>query len=331
MAVWRITGKARVGRVALVAAVLLAACPARGDGPLPATAGQVWREHDIVPFTTVAGVGSQRHVVDWILQDTGYATWHGEVVASLSADAKAVRCFHEPRIQERVADSVARFVAGAAAPHRFAIRVVGVKDPGWRVTLRGLLQPIPAATPGVQAWIASREEAAVVLGTLRNRPDFAELPTGPVLAANGVPAVVSGGRPRPYLRDLVPRPEVWPGWQPLSSSCDEGFAIDVQPLLTADLIGVEAVIRCRIDQVERMAPLPVAVGGSGQRVSLEVPQLAAVRVGERMRWPASRVLVVGLGLVPWPVPAQNDPSTVTAVAPRTDVVVFIEPRLRDPG
>lgn len=331
MAAWRITPGACLGTVALAVAALLAAPPGRCDGPLPAAAGQVWQEHDIRPFTAAAGPGSERHVVDWILQDTGYSTWHGGIVAALSADATAVRCFHQPPVQERVGETVARFVAGAAAPHRFAIRVVGVKDPGWRVTLRGLLQPIPAATPGVQAWIASREEAAVVLGTLRKRPDFAELPTGPVLAANGVPAVVSGGRSRPYLRDLTPRPEVWPGWQPLSASCDEGFSIDVQPLLSTDMAGVEAVIRCRIDQVERMAPLPVAVGGTGQRVELEVPQLAAVRVGERMRWPAGRVLVVGLGLVPWPVPGQNDAPVVTAVAPRTDVVVFIEPRLRDPG
>ena len=315
-------------------AVLLGLCraaPARCEPPLPATAGQVWREHDIAPFTATAGTSSQRHVVDWILQDTGYAAWHGEMVASLTADATAVHCFHQPAMQDRVADTVARFVTPAAAPHRFAVRVVGVADPGWRITARGLLQPIPAVTPGVQAWIVSREEAALLLGTLRQRRDCIELPTGPVLAANGVPAVVSGGRSRPYLRDVAPRPDLWPGWQPLAASCDEGFAIDVQPLLTVDGTAVDAVIRCRIDQVERMAPLAVDLPVSGgQRLQIEVPQIAAVRVGERFRWPASRVLVVGLGLVPWPVPAQNAPAGGGAVAMRTDVVVFVEPRLRGP-
>ncbi len=305
---------------------------ARGEPPLPASAGQVWREHDISPFTATAGAGSQRHVVDWILQDTGYAAWHGDVVASLSADAAAVRCFHQPALQERVAELVGRFVTGVAVPHRFAIRVVGVGDPGWRMSARGLLQPISAATPGVQAWILSREEAAVLLGTLRQRRDFTELPTGPVLAANGVPAVVSGGRSRQYMRDVAPRPDLWPGWEPLPARCDEGFAIDVQPLLSSDQAAVDAVIRCRIDQVERMAPLPMVLPtGGGQRLQIEVPQIAAVRVGERFRWPASRVLVVGLGLVPWPVPAQNATSGGTAVATRTDVIVFVEPRLRGPS
>jgi hypothetical protein len=40
--------------------------------------------------------------------------------------------------------------------------------------------------------------------------------------------------------------------------------------------------------------------------------------------------VVGLGLVPWPVPGNNTASSAAllADAKRTDVVVFVEPRLR---
>ena len=65
-----------------------------------------------------------------------------------------------------------------------------------------------------------------------------------------------------------------------------------------------------------------------QRVQVEVPQVAAVRVGERFRWPANQTLLIGLGLVPWPVPAQN----VSAVSlltddKRCDVVIVVEPRL----
>jgi hypothetical protein len=57
--------------------------------------------------------------------------------------------------------------------------------------------------------------------------------------------------------------------------------------------------------------------------------LAAVRIGERFRWPAAQTLLVGIGLVPWPVPAQNTP--VAALVPdarRRDVAVVVEPRLR---
>jgi hypothetical protein len=99
-----------------------------------------------------------------------------------------------------------------------------------------------------------------------------------------------------------------------------------------DGTAVEAVIRCRIDQVERMAAVPVSgPAAGGQRLQIEVPQVSAVRVGERFRWPVNAVLVVGLGLVPWPVPGQNKAGApaMFSDAKRTDVVVLVEPRLAD--
>ena len=312
--------------------LVLVACgaPAVAVAQLPSDAGQVWRTYDISGFVKQHGPGSQRHVVDWVLQDTGYASWHGDVVAALSADLSQLKCYHTPAIQARVADIAARFTADAAAPHRFMVRVLGVGSPGWRNDARALLDPVAAATPGVQAWIMAREEAAVLLAILRRRGDCQELPTGPVLAGNGLPAVLSGGRKRPYVQDVVPRPDAWPGWQTLGSSCDEGMTLDVQPLLSSDGTVVEAVLRVRIDQIERMAPVSVTVPTADrQRVQVEVPQLSAVRVGERFRWPANQVLVVGLGLVPWPVPGQNAAGSAALLtdAKRTDVVVLVEPRL----
>lgn len=299
-------------------------------GQLPADAGQVWKTYDIRPFVSVAGAGSQKHVVDWILQDTGYGSWHGETVASLTADDAAVRVFHTPDMQARVEQTVARFTLGAQTPHRFAVRVFGIGSPAWRADARPTMQPIAAATPGVQAWIVSRENAALLVARVRARSDCQELPTGPVLAGNGVPAVLSGGRKRPYVKDVDVRPDVWPGWQTLGASCDEGFALDIHPLLGGDGTTVEAVVRCRIDQIERMAPVSVpAPAGNGQRVQIEVPQVSAVRVGERFRWPASQCLVIGLGLVPWPVPGQNAAASASLLteAKRTDVIVVVEPRL----
>ena len=297
---------------------------------LPADAGQVYRTYDIAPFVKQNGPGSQKHVVDWVLQDTGYASWHGDVVASLSADESQLKCYHTPEMQTRVGEIAARFTGDVAAPHRFSIRVLGVGSPSWRNDARALLEPIAAATPGVQAWIMAREEAAVLVGMLRGRGDCQELPTGPVLAGNGLPAVLAGGRKRPYVQSVVPRPDAPPGWQTLAASCDEGMTIDVQPLLSRDGTVIEAVLRCRIDQIERMAPVAVtAPTPDRQRVQVEVPQMSAVRVGERFRWPANQVLVVGLGLVPWPVPGQNAAGSGSLLtdAKRTDVVVLVEPRL----
>jgi hypothetical protein len=319
--------RSAIGLVAVALLVAGSCPPARGQ--IPATAGQTWKQHEIAPFVKMAGEGSQRYVVDWILQETGYPAWHGATAASLSADADTVSCFHTPEMQARVEEIVGRFVAEADTPHRFSVRVLSFNGPAWRADARPALRPIPAATPGVQAWILSREDAAVLLARLRARGDCQELPTGAVLAGNGLPAVLSGGRKLPYVQDIAPRPDAWPGWQMQNAAFDEGFLLDVHPLLSADGSFVDAVLRCRIDLVEKLASVPVPAPGAAGRVQVEVPQVAAVRIGERFRWPATQTLLVGIGLVPWPMPAQN--TTVASLVPdakRRDVAIVVEPRLR---
>ena len=81
-----------------------------------------------------------------------------------------------------------------------------------------------------------------------------------------------------------------------------------------------------------MASVSVAVPvGDRPDVKLEVPQISAVRIGERFRWPVSRTLVIGLGLVPWPVPGQNKAASAGLFTEikRSDAIVVIEPRLRN--
>jgi hypothetical protein len=301
-------------------------------GPLaaqiPSDVGQVWKTYDLQPFVTAAGPDSEKHVVDWILQETGYPTWHGRSPASLSAGDGKLSCFHTPDVQALVSDIVTRFVEEAERPHRFTVRVLGLDGPAWRTEARPSLQPIPTATPGVQAWILPRENAAAVVARLRSRSDATELPTGPVQAGNGLPAVLTGGRKQEYVQDYALLPNAWPGWQPQRAACDEGLAIEFQPLVSGDGTVVDAVFKCRIDQIERMAQVSLPAPAGGPPVAAQVPQVAAVRIGERFRWPATHTLVMALGLVPWPVPVQN--GVVAALIPdleRRDVVVVVEPRL----
>ena len=301
-------------------------------GPLaaqiPSDVGQVWKTYDLQPFVTAAGPDSEKHVVDWILQETGYPTWHGRSPASLSAGDGKLSCFHTPDVQALVSDIVTRFVEEAERPHRFTVRVLGLDGPAWRTEARPSLQPIPTATPGVQAWILPRENAAAVVARLRSRSDATELPTGPVQAGNGLPAVLTGGRKQEYVQDYALLPNAWPGWQPQRAACDEGLAIEFQPLVSGDGTVVDAVFKCRIDQIERMAQVSLPAPAGGPPVAAQVPHVAAVRIGERFRWPATHTLVMALGLVPWPVPVQN--GVFAALIPdleRRDVVVVVEPRL----
>jgi hypothetical protein len=308
--------------------VLVALAWGGAQGQIPSDIGQVWKTYDISPFATAAGAGSEKHVVDWILQDTGYPAWHGSSPASLSASDGKLSCYHTPEMQARIATVVKRFVNEAETPHRFTVRVLGFASPAWRATARPALQSLATVTPGVQAWMLPRETAAPVVAQAVARPDCVELPTGVALAANGIPATLTGGRTQEFVKDYGLTPNAWPGWQPQKASCDEGLAVDIHPLVTEDGAAVEAVFRCRIDQIERMASLSLPAPAPGPPVAAQVPQIAAVRIGERFRWPATHTLIIGLGLVPWPVPAQN--GVVPALLPkvdRRDVVVIIEPRL----
>ncbi|MBT4887365.1 MAG: hypothetical protein HON07_09150 [Planctomycetaceae bacterium] len=299
---------------------------------IPSTAGQVWKTYDISPFVKVAGLGSEEHVVHWILQQTGYEQWHGKHAASLSASGAKLSCYHTPDMQTKVAEVVERFTADVALPHRFQIRVIGIGSVRWRQQASETMTAMPTATAGVQAWVVPRENSAELISRLLARNDVEELPVGPVFAANGVPATLSGVRERSYIQDITINSSLPNGWQPLSATCREGLSVDVQPLVSLDGELVDMVLRCRIDQIERMASVSVAVPvGNRPDVKLEVPQISAVRIGERFRWPVSRTLVIGLGLVPWPVPGQNKAASAGLFTEikRSDAIVVIEPRLRN--
>ena len=87
----------------------------------------------------------------------------------------------------------------------------------------------------------------------------------------------------------------------------------MSPLLSIDGHTIDAVIKCHIDQLERLVPVMMDVPSQvapHQRVKVEVPQITHCRLHERFRWPTSQVLLVGLGVVPTPVPTDPGPLKV---------------------
>ena len=137
-----------------------------GSGTLPNEQGQVWREYDISPYTARVTTTKrpEQAIVDWILRETGYEVWHTEPLGILSASPRTLRVYHTPQMQAVVADLVDRFVSSEAEARTFSLRIVTVDNPNWRVTAHRTLRPIPAQTPGVSAWLMSKEDAAVLFG-----------------------------------------------------------------------------------------------------------------------------------------------------------------------
>jgi hypothetical protein len=237
-------------------------------------------------------------------------------------------------MQQTVADVVDRFISSEAETETFGLRVVTLDHPNWRARAQRMLKPISVQTPGVQAWLLEKEDAAMLMAELRRRTDFREHSSPHLMVNNGQSSVVSATRARSYVRDALSRPDVWPGFEQETAVVDEGFSLEFTPLLSVDKKVIDATIKCDIDQVEKMIAVMLdvpTVVAPRQRTRIEVPQMAHFRFHERFRWPVEQVLLVGMGMVAVPVPSEGKPLVpgiplplTSSSAPRADLLVFVE-------
>ena len=163
-----------------------------GTGTLPNDAGQVWREYDITPYTlrVTSTNRPEQAIVDWILRETGYEAWHSEPLGILSANGRTLRVYHTPQMQDTVSEIVDRFVNTQAETQAFGIRVITIGSPNWRTKMQRVLRPVPVQSQGVQAWLLSKEDAAMMIAELQKRTDFREH-SSPQLA--GAKWTIDGG------------------------------------------------------------------------------------------------------------------------------------------
>ncbi len=316
-----------------------------GSGTLPNEQGQVWREYDISQYTARVTTTKrpEQAIIDWILHETGYEVWHNEPLGVLSASSRSLRVYHTPQMQAVVADIVERFVVSEAETHTFSLRVATIDSPDWRIAAHRTLRPIPAQTPGVCAWLMSKEEAAVLLNTLQRRSDYRSHTSNDLHVNNGQTTAISALRARPFIRDVNPRPDAWQGYENLPGTIDEGFSLEFQPLMSVDRRWVDAMFKCQIDQVEKLLPVMLEVPtqtSPRQRARVEVPQMSNFRFAERFRWPTDQVLVLSLGVVALPVPVDSTPTLaglplpLPSSPPRADLLVIVEgkgPLAETPG
>ena len=306
-----------------------------GSGTLPNDAGQVWREYDISPYTARVTTTKrpEQAIIDWILRETGYEAWHTEPLGILSAGSRTLRVYHTPKMQEIVADVVDRFVGSEAATYTFSLRVVTLDSPHWRSAAQRLLRSVPVQTPGTNAWLLAKEDAAILMGELRRRSDYREHSSPYLMVNNGQSTLVSAMRGRPYVRDVILRPETAAGFDPSPGQVDEGFNLDFSPLLSADRRMIDATVRCDVDQVEKMISVMLDVptqASPRQRTKIEVPQITHYRFHERFRWPLDQVLLMGMGMVALPIPVDGAPLVPGLPLPigntpaRADLLIFVE-------
>lgn len=305
----------------------------RGPGTLPNDAGQEWREYDITPYTArvTSTVRPEQAILDWILRETGYETWHTQPLAILSVDSRRVSVYHTPAMHATVQNVVDRFVNSEAEAHVFGMRVITLRSPDWRAKHHKQLHPVATQTQGIQAWLLAKEDAALMVADLRRRSDFQEHSTPHLMVNNGQSKQISAIQTRNYMRDVILKADGWPGFEPQMGQYDEGFKLEFSPLLSLDGRVVDAVIRCEIDQLEKLIPVMIdvpTVAAPRQRQKIEVPQPISSRLHERFRWPADQVLLISLGVGPTPVPSPPGGITVPLISgpARADLLIFVESR-----
>jgi hypothetical protein len=308
-------------------------------GQLPRTAGQEHRVYDLRPYTGYLTQYDrpEQAIVDWVLRETGTDVWFTEPFGFMNADRDQLSVYHTQEMHQVIAGVVDRFVAGEKDPQVLNLRVMTVGNPNWRSRAHMMMQHVTVDSPGVQAWLLSKENAALVLNMLRSRTDARQVQDVNLVTYNGQTEQLASTRGRNYVRNVRPAPATWPPYEPETGEIQEGYRLSVSPLLSTDGTAIDCVIKAEIDQVDRLnsvdleLPLP---NNQTHRIRIDVPQVVSWRLHERFRWPSDMVLLLSCGVVASPdrgqsaVPLLNMATLTGQTAGRADALMFLEFRGR---
>ncbi len=130
---------------------------------------------------------------------------------------------------------------------------------------------------------------------------------------------------------MIPRSSAWPGYEVETGNIEEGYSLDFSPLISLDHRTVDAIIKLRVNQIERMLPVMIDVPSPvapNQRTKIEVPQMTTSIVHERFRWPIDHILLLSVGVIAAPAPTRPNPIANVLSLPtspaRADALIFIE-------
>ena len=305
---------------------------ARTMDQLPRSAGQIWREYDITPYTSkVTTANPEQAVLNWILRETGKELWFRGPMSILHVDRERVYVYHTPAVHQQVKPIIDRFVRTRGQVQALDVNLVTITQPNWRSQAYTMLQPIDVNSAGVEAWLISKENAAILLAQLRRRADFRQHSGGRLTHHDGQPLKLNKTQPVQFVRSLRWLPNQAPGYQPLQTTINEGYLLELSCLTSLDNQSIEATIECQVEQLEKLNPVRVDIplASGSHAVNLQIPQLVSWRLHERIRWPSDQVLLLSCGVVASPDPVDQRRSPIPFLKPpgtRADALLFIDYR-----
>ena len=308
-------------------------------GSLPRTAGQEHRVYDLRPYTGYLTKHDhpEQAVIDWVLRETGTDVWFTAPFGFLNADRDKLSIYHTPEMHQVVSGIVDRFVAGEKEPQVMNLKVMTVSNANWRSRAHTLMQHVTVDSPGVQAWLLSKENAALVMNILRQRSDARQVQDLDLTMFNGQTEKLASTRGRNYVCNVRAAASSWPPYEPETSEVQEGYKLSISPLLSTDSRSIDCVIKAEIDQVDKLnhvdleLPLP---NNQTYKARIDVPQVVSWRLHERFRWPSDMVLLLSCGVVASPertksvIPLLNMDSLTGSTSGRADALMFVEFRGR---
>lgn len=311
-------------------------------GKLPRTAGQEHRVYDLRPYTGYLTKHDrpEQAIIDWVLRETGTDVWFTEPFGFMNADRDSLSVYHTNEMHQVIAGVVDRFVAGEKDPQVLHLRVMTVGNPNWRSRAHMLMQHVSVDSAGVQAWLLSKENAAIVLNQLRQRGDTRQVQDLNLVTYNGQTKKLASTRGRNYVRNVRRARSGWPPYEPETGEIEEGYKLSISPLLSTDGRVLDCMIKAEISQVDKLnsvdleLPLP---NNQTHRARIDVPQVVNWNLHERFRWPSDMVLLLSCGVVASPerapsaVPMLNMSMFTGTTAGRADALLFIEYRGRASG
>jgi hypothetical protein len=304
------------------------------EATLPNQQGQVWRQYDIRPYTQrlTNHKNPEQAIIDWILRETGTDLWFREPLGLLHANRNTLSVYHTPATQAVVSRIIDRFILNKSEAQVLGICLATVSSPNWRTKSQHLMRPVKVHTPGAEAWLISKENAALLLADLRKRSDYREHNSPNLIIYNGQTRDISRMSPRSYVRGITP-PDNGTSSRKRVGTVNEGYSMQISPLFSTDGRTVDVDIRCRVQQVERFVPLTIETPRNNpgpSRLQIQVPQMSQWSVEERFRWENDKMLMISCGVVA--TPEGNQPFSLGITNPfsaspaRANALIFIECR-----
>ncbi len=133
---------------------------------LPKDDGQYWVEYDLKPYTrNLTKVEQpQQAIIDWILRETGTDVWFSQPMGVLNADRDTLRCLSQSSDAKDGQRNLRTLCQRLDRPPSFWDAIDHYQQSQLANTSAGWMKSVQVQSPGVHAWLLSKENTALLFG-----------------------------------------------------------------------------------------------------------------------------------------------------------------------